>query len=143
MPYRFLDDIAIADIAFEATGKSLNEVFQSAADATLAVMLEDASALEFRQQRTIQLINADAQELLYQFLQEILFFKDADCLLLKVTTLAVVEDGGQFWLSAELAGEEVDIQRHHLNVDVKAVTYHMFTFRKTNSGYLTTVVLDI
>ena len=29
--YKFLEDVAIADIAFEAYGKSLNELFENAA----------------------------------------------------------------------------------------------------------------
>jgi hypothetical protein len=40
MPYRFLEDIATADIAFEARGETLEEVFTAAAEATMNVMIE-------------------------------------------------------------------------------------------------------
>lgn len=143
MPYRFLDDIATADIAFEATGPDLNELFASAADATLAVMLDDICGLEYREQRSFRLNSPDVQELLFQFLQEIIFYKDAECLLLKVTDIVVEQRSGEYQLSAELAGEPVDIDKHQLNVDIKAVTYHMFEMRKTADGYVVTLVLDI
>ena len=141
MPYRFLDDVATADIAFEATGRDLNEVFRAAAAATLAVMLEDIPGLEDRVERTVVLEADDPQELLFRFLQEVIFYKDAECLLLRVRELAVTGDGRQ--LRAVMSGEAVDIERHCLNVDVKAVTYHLFTFKETVEGYITTVVLDI
>ena len=34
MPYRYLEEIGTADIAFEATGRDLLELFSDAADAT-------------------------------------------------------------------------------------------------------------
>lgn len=142
MPYRFLDDVATADIAFEATGRDLNEVFRSAADATLAVMLDDTSGLRPRVTRDMVLEADDPQELLFRFLQEVIFYKDAECLLLQVRELNV-RGNGKWELRAVMEGEEVDIERHRLNVDIKAVTYHLFTFAKTGDGYTTTVVLDI
>lgn len=143
MPYRFLDDVATADIAFEATGRDLDELFRSAADATLAVMLEDLTGLQPRENRTVSLQADEPQDLLFSFLQELIFYKDAECLLLKVADLDVVQEATGCRLTARLTGEAVDIDRHRLNVDVKAVTYHLFEFRSTADGYLTRIVLDI
>ena len=41
MPYHYLDDVAIADIAFEAYGESKEEMFIAASDALMNVMVED------------------------------------------------------------------------------------------------------
>ena len=38
MPFKFIEDIAIADVAFEATGKNLDELFKSAAQAVIESM---------------------------------------------------------------------------------------------------------
>ena len=35
MPYTYLEEIGTADIAFEATGRDLPELFRDAADATI------------------------------------------------------------------------------------------------------------
>ena len=41
MPYKFLEDIGTADIAFEATGRDLPELFTAAANATMNVMIDN------------------------------------------------------------------------------------------------------
>ena len=43
MPYRYLPEIAIVDVAFEATGKTLGELFAAAGDATVNTMIDDLS----------------------------------------------------------------------------------------------------
>ncbi len=45
MPYRYLEDIAKGDVAFEAEGRTVEEVFIASADATMAVMVEDLSTI--------------------------------------------------------------------------------------------------
>lgn len=45
MPYRFLEDIATADIAFEARGETLEEVFTAVAEATMNVMIESFDSI--------------------------------------------------------------------------------------------------
>ena len=44
MPYRYLEEIGTADIAFEATGRDLPELFKEAADATTKVNAANGSA---------------------------------------------------------------------------------------------------
>ncbi|PYL21336.1 MAG: archease, partial [Verrucomicrobia bacterium] len=39
MPYRYLEEIGTADIAFEGTGRDLPELFRDAADAMTNVMV--------------------------------------------------------------------------------------------------------
>ena len=45
MPYRYLEDIATADVAFEAWGDTLEEMFVAAADATMNVMVSDLDTI--------------------------------------------------------------------------------------------------
>ncbi len=45
MPYQFVDEIATADIAFEAWGEDLEEMLAAAADATMNVMVSDSIRL--------------------------------------------------------------------------------------------------
>src|SRR5438067_7764273 len=82
MPYKYLEDIGTADIAFEATGRNLPELFMSAADATMNVMIENLDAIEPRSTKQIQLKSDAIDMLLFDFLQELIFFKDAEQLLL-------------------------------------------------------------
>ena len=53
MPYEYLEEIGIADIAFEATGRDLAELFSDAADATTNVMIDNIEAIQPREARQI------------------------------------------------------------------------------------------
>ena len=55
MSYTYLEDIAIADIAFLATGRTLEEVFLAAADATVNVMVEDLTTIQDKERVPIEL----------------------------------------------------------------------------------------
>src|SRR5213592_2460128 len=57
MPYRYLEEIGTADIAFEATGRDLAELFSDAADATTNVMIDNIEAIQPRETRQIELSN--------------------------------------------------------------------------------------
>src|SRR5437879_2498321 len=143
MSYKYLEDIGTADIAFEATGRDLPELFASAADATMNVMIENLDAIEPRETHRIELENDAIDMLLFDFLQELIFFKDAERLLLRVRELRMDEKDGAYFLRASAAGERLDAARHEQRCDVKAVTLHRFRVEKTDDGWTATVILDI
>src|SRR5438105_364237 len=84
MPYHYLEEIGTADIAFEATGRDLPELFTDAADATTNVMIDNLDAIEPRETRQIELSNDKIDMLLFDFLQELIYLKDAERLWLLV-----------------------------------------------------------
>jgi SHS2 domain-containing protein len=143
MPYRYVEDIAIADAAFEAWGDSLEALFLAAADATMNVMVADLSSIAPREQRTMEL-EADAIDLLlFQFLQEFIYFKDAEELLLRATAVGIHPQAGGFTLRGAACGERIDREKHELLVDVKAVTLHRFRVEQGSHGWRSFVILDI
>jgi len=143
MQYRFLEDVATADIAFEASGQTLEEVFTASAEATLNVMIEDLETVQPREERGISLADSSLEMLLLNFLQEIIFYKDAEQLLLRIVECRIAETDGEFRASAKGRGERLDPERHEQRVDVKAVTLHQFRLEKTDSGWRAHVILDI
>ena len=143
MPYKFLEEIGTADIAFEATGRDLPELFMAAADATMNVMIDNLDAIEPHETRHIELVNDKLDMLLFDFLQEFVYFKDAERLLLRVQEALIHENDGKFFLKAKTAGEPLDSARHHQRADVKAVTLHDFSVEKQDDGWKATVLLDI
>ena len=143
MSYKFLEEIGTADIAFEATGRDLPELFSDAADATMNVMIDNLEAIEPRETRQIELSNDEIDMLLFDFLQELIYFKDAERLLLRVPDVQIDEKDEKYFLKAKAAGEPLDAARHHQRADVKAVTLHHFSVEKKNGGWTATVLLDI
>lgn len=140
MPFRFLPDVALADIAFEASSASASGLFRAAAEAMTEVMV-DRRTLRPRVTRRLRLQAEDIDRLLYDFLTELIVLKDVDLLLFK--EFAVHVDEERHALDAKVAGEVIDRKRHGLKNDVKAVTMHMFGVRREGGGWKATVVLDI
>jgi len=143
MPYKFLEEIGTADIAFEAVGRDLPELFKEAADATMNVMIDNLDAIQPRETRHIELSNDKIDMLLFDFLQELIYFKDAERLLLRTRELRIDERDQKCFLKAEAAGEPLDAARHHQRADVKAVTLHDFSVEKEDGGWKARVLLDI
>ena len=139
--FRFLSNIALADIAFVARGDSLPSLFESAARALTEVMV-DRRTVVARVDRRVEVKSPTVDRLLYDFLTELIVIKDVDSLLFKDFHVSIVS-GREQRLTCEMRGEEIDRERHALRNDVKAVTMHMFGVKRSSSGWKTTVVLDI
>ena len=142
-PYRYLEEIATADVAFEAWGATREETFLAAADATLNTMVEEIGTVAPRERRVFSLAADSLDLLLFELLQELVYHKDADRLLLRVRDLRIEEAGSGYRLHAEAIGETIDPARHPLLADVKAVTLHRLSVEKTPSGWRAVVVLDV
>ncbi|MCU0573116.1 MAG: archease [Syntrophobacteraceae bacterium] len=143
MPFEYVDDIATADAAFRAWGATAEELFIAASDALVNVMVERLDSIEPREQRSMAL-EAEAMEmLLFELLQEIIFYKDADQLLLRVGRVEISACNDHFSLRAEASGEMIDPARHDLIVDVKAVTFHRYRVEQTPEGWEAFVIVDI
>jgi SHS2 domain-containing protein len=143
MPYHYLEDIGTADIAFEATGRDLAELFRDAADATMNVMIDNLESIEPRETRHIELSSDEIDMLLFDFLQELIYFKDAERLLLRVHEAQIDEKEGAYSLKATIAGEMLDAERHQQRADVKAVTLHGFSVEEEDGRWKARVLLDI
>ena len=143
MPYEFLNDVATADVAFKASGATLEELFAASVDATVNCMIEEVESIAAQTTRTISIGAESIEMLLFQLLQEIIFYKDAEELLLRSSRISIDQKQKRCSLSAKLTGEKIDTQKHKLSVDVKAVTMHRFNVRQITGGWEATVVLDI
>ena len=156
MSYRFFEDIVIADVAFEAEGKTLPKMFESAGLAVTATMVEDVKTVRQMKTKEIELKNKDIEHLLHDFLQEIIFEKDAHLLLfsgykikIQQTKIQKADSGkleaGSYILTAACKGEKLNMQKHELLVDVKAVSWHMFEVEHDNKTkkWRSFVILDV
>lgn len=143
MPFRFDDTISPADVAFAAWGATQEELFIASASALLRTMVEAPEAVARQQQLTIQLENEAFDLLLWSFLAELIFYKDARRLLLHADAVEIAEREGIFHLTAQVSGEVIAPDRHHCLVDVKAVTLHCFRVMHEEGCWKAVVVLDV
>ena len=142
--YKFLEDVAIADIAYEAYGKDLNELFENSAFAIfeLSANLETVDA---NKKLEIKLENEKLENLLYDFLSEILFLKDSKYMVFKKVKVTIKENekNNKYKLKAILEGDTINSEKQQLENDIKAITMHMFEVKKEKNNWKATVVVDI
>ncbi|MBI2567600.1 MAG: archease [Candidatus Schekmanbacteria bacterium] len=144
MPFRYLDDVAIADVAIEAWAETLEDLFRDNADAMLLEMVENLDTIAPGETRQVTAAAPAVDRLLHDFLQEIIFFKDAECKFFRPGQLRIAQGGGGEWsLDGTLTGEPIDHTRHAVGIDVKAVTMHRLTVERAGQGWKSLVILDI
>jgi SHS2 domain-containing protein len=143
MAYRFHDELSTSDVAFEAWGETREELFISCADALLRTMAAAPEQVVRQEEYTIRLEHEELDLLLWSFLQELIFYKDARRLLLHAERVLIDELEGVFRLEATVSGEQIDARRHRLLVDVKAVTLHRFQVVFRDNLWKAVVVLDV
>ncbi len=143
MPYEFLEDLTLADTAFVATGRSIEEMFSSAGEAVTATMIKDLKTVKQSIKKEIEITCDNVEELLFKFLEELIFLKDAELLIFSRFDVKIKKIKEKVSLTAMLYGDNLDAKRQEHLVDVKAVTMHMFEVKKTETGWYSRVILDI
>jgi SHS2 domain-containing protein len=119
-------------------------VITAAWEATLGVMIDaHAGALAPRVHRRIRLQDQALDQLLHSFLEEQLYLKDAEGLLLQLESCRVERKAEQWRVRGTARGEQADHRRHRLGTDVKAVTWHHFALVQEEGRWRATVVLDV
>jgi SHS2 domain-containing protein len=136
--FKYLEDVAIADIAFEAYGKNLNEVFENCAYAFFE-LTADPKTIKQKIKKEIQISSENHQDLLYNFLSELVFIKDSEQLIFSKVKVKIEENK----LSAILYGDKIDYEKQELRNDIKAITFHLFKLEKTDKGFTARIVVDI
>ena len=140
--FRFLDDIALADIAFEAIGDSVEEVFRGATQALLET-LADPTTVGRAWKHHVHKTEERLDELLIDWLSEIVYWKDAAGVVFHEASLTVSREPDRWTLHAKLVGAPVDPQTQVLRNDVKGVTKHLYELEQSGTQWKSRVVLDV
>lgn len=151
--YKIIDHTA--DIGIEALGKTKKELFGNAVEAMFDLMIDkepdrkrflpavnlkvtrEMTALE---EKVVTIKGADTEDLLVNFLREALYLFNGKrwivkkCKLLELTARHVV---------AQLQGESYNSKKHQLKKEIKAVTYHGLSVKKTAQGWKGKVIFDV
>ncbi|MEM2856459.1 MAG: archease [Candidatus Nitrosocaldaceae archaeon] len=137
MGYRFLEHMT--DAYIEADGNTLEEAFENAAKGLVDTMIERES-IEIKERLIISVKGDDLEELLYNWLEEVLLKLSVDRIALKEFKIRIKVD--EYKLDADVYGERLDIVKHKYKVEIKAVTYHMMEIKK-DGKYKVRFLLDL
>ncbi len=143
MPYDYLEDAVTSDVTFRAWGRDLDDLFRACADATTNVMVASLETIEPIVTRAVCVSSEALDLLLLRYLDELIFYKDTEGLLLRATAVQVEPHLDMPRITARLCGERLDPAKHALVADVKAVTLHGLRVERTGQEWQAQVTLDV
>ncbi|MGC9976042.1 MAG: archease [Syntrophales bacterium] len=135
--YKLFDHTA--DLGVEVYGNTANELFANAAFAVFDI-LTDLSHVRPIVERKIVMDGDGWEDLLVNYLREILYLFNGEGLLLKKFAVLEIDPRhveGKVW------GESFDPARHRINTEIKAVTYHQAAVKKTAKEWQGRVIFDV
>ena len=110
-----------ADTGLVAYGSSLAEAFANEAYGLFSIIAELDKVKEV-ESRPVAVSAEDAESLLFEWLNHLIYIFDVEYLLLKRFDITEITEHN---LKATCWGEQYNPKRHHLKLGVKSATYHM------------------
>jgi len=135
--YELIDHTA--DVGVKAYGKTISEAFENAAKAMFDI-ITDKSEIENTGQYNIELEAPDLEQLLVDWLSDLLFLNSAKNLVFGFFKVELDEEKNK--LSAKVFGEKFNLSKHKIGAEIKAVTYHILEVKKKKPFHVQ-VLFDI
>lgn len=131
-----------ADVRFKAYGTTLEEVFEQAAHAMFHVIIDNAT-LNPEHSVDIKLESQGLDNLLYDYLSELLYlFEVEEIVFGQFRVDSIEKTDGSYILHGQASGENLNLERHSFETEVKAITYHQLEITKEKDGYSAHVIVD-
>jgi len=128
-----------ADIGIRVRAARLDGLFGDAARGLFSVLAANLDAVRPLQEMAFTIAGERHDELLFDWLDELLFTFDTKRVLFAEFDVQF----GPAGLTATARGEPIDLARHELNMEVKAITYHGLRVEREGDGWLAEVIVDI
>ena len=132
-----------ADIAILMEGRDPEDLFRTAARAWLDTVLSDKVTAS-RDRKNLSLTADSLDELLVDFLNELNYLLFAGYWISTgFNRIKIMKDNETYNLDAVLTGEPLNQKQHHIQLEIKAVTYHQMRIEQKGNLLKTMVVFDI
>lgn len=128
-----------ADLGIRVRAGSADELFCDAARCLFSVMVSNLSDVQAVEEVSFELAGSDFEELLHDWMAELLFTFHVQRLVLKEFHVQVGPSG----LVGRARGEPIDPNRHAIDVEVKAVTWHGLKLLRQPDGWLAEIIVDV
>lgn len=135
--YELIDHTA--DVGVKAYGKTLAEAFENIAKGMFDI-ITDKSEIETIGEYNIELEAPDLEQLLVDWLSELLYLNSAKNLVFGFFKVQLDEKKPS--LSAKVFGEKYNVPKHKIGAEIKAVTYHILEVKKSKPLHVQ-VLFDI
>lgn len=128
-----------ADVGLRMTAATLPDLMAEAGRGFSSLIVANLADVRPVEERTIQVAGTEPDYLLFDWLNELVYLLDREHLVFSDFDVRKTEQG----LSATCRGERLDRDRHQLEHEVKAVTYHDLKVEQVADSWQAEVILDI
>jgi len=137
MPYETFEHTA--DLGLRVHADTLETLLADAARGLFAMIVPELESIRPEQAVEFTIAGEPSELLLFDWLNELLYTYEVRHLLLSEFDVRLSPEG----ITATARGEPVDHDRHVLDHEVKAITYHGLKLEQANQGWLAEVIVDI
>lgn len=130
---------ATADIGLRAYGNDMNEAFENAGLAIFNI-ISDTDGIHPENSRSFEITSEDEVSLLYDYLEELLFYHEVDFMLFSEFNVEIRQLDEGYNLKATIKGEDINWEKHERKTEIKAITFHMMDVRKSDCIELQAIV---
>ncbi len=138
MAYRYLDHMT--DAFIEVVGDTVDEAFANAGISVVDTIV-DISSVEIKDDKKIEVSADDLKGLLYSWLEEVIILTITDGFAGKIFNVKITKNE-KYHLLAKISGEEINFEKHHFKMEIKAPTYHLMEI-KGKKPVLMRFILDL
>jgi len=135
--YRIIDHTS--DLGFEFYGRDTEELFTAAGEGLFSAIVSDEE-VHCVEDVEIELEGADLEDLLVNWLRELLYLHQVKGMLLK--RFYIIEMGSSR-VKGRVSGERFDERCHRIKREVKAVTYHDLKIKEVDGRWMAKVIFDV
>ncbi len=128
-----------ADLGLHAEAPTLEQLYAEAARGFLSVLVADPATVAERETRVIRVSGTAPDLLLFDLLSELLFLFESERFLTAGCEVRRDETG----LTATLRGEPMQRERHPMEHEIKAITYHELACYHDRGQWNCDVIFDI
>lgn len=156
MEVRVIDHTA--DVGIEVEAESLHELFEGAAYGMFSLMLDPSCHVGNTVKRDISIEAEDPGELMFEWLNELIYLFDAEEFLLSSCRVRRIEginenekeawgslpcQGDTLKLEASVEGERYDPRKYTIGIELKAATYHQLRLERRGASWYSRIIFDV
>lgn len=128
-----------ADIGFYAFGNTLNESFENAGLAIFNIISNTDNIIP-EKSIEFEITSEDKVSLLYDYLEELLFYHEVEFMLFSEFKVQIDEIDGNYHLKARIKGEDINWDKHDRDCEIKAITFHQMEVNVSDMVILKAIV---
>ena len=128
-----------SELAVRVVGNSQADLFANSAFALFDVM-SDIETIEIKDRLPLEVEGADRDDLLVNWMRELLYLYQGSGYLLKEFQIWEVKDT---LVKAEVCGEKINPDRHEIKQEIATVAYHQSRMAKTGNQWTAQLIFEV